>query len=99
MIVASQHILEPSPGHKANQLGQKDSLQSKLCRCMCRSLSGSIVIESLARLEHCQNLICIFDLKICIPAGSFRCERLVKSSLASSIDGFISGGREGLPSS
>ena len=31
----------------------------------------------------------------CIPAGSFRCDRLVRSSLASSMAGFISGGRLG----
>jgi hypothetical protein len=30
----------------------------------------------------------------CIPAGSLRCERLVRSSLASSMAGFISGGRD-----
>ena len=28
-----------------------------------------------------------------VPAGSFKCERFVRSSLASSIVGFISGGR------
>lgn len=28
-----------------------------------------------------------------VPAGSFRCERFVRSSLASSMAGFISGGR------
>lgn len=33
------------------------------------------------------------------PAGSFKCDRLVRSSLASSIAGFISGGRLGLLSS
>ena len=33
------------------------------------------------------------------PAGSFKCDRLVKSSLASSIAGFINGGRFGLLSS
>jgi hypothetical protein len=34
-----------------------------------------------------------------IPAGSFKCERFVRSSLASSMAGFISGGRFGsLPS-
>lgn len=32
-----------------------------------------------------------------IPAGSFRWERLVKSSLASSIVGFINGGRSPVP--
>lgn len=31
---------------------------------------------------------------IFIPAGSFRCDKLVKSSLASNIAGFISGGKE-----
>jgi hypothetical protein len=31
-----------------------------------------------------------------IPAGSLRCDRFVKSSLASSIAGFIKGGRSGL---
>lgn len=34
-----------------------------------------------------------------IPAGSFRCERFVKSSLASNIVGFISGGRLAFESS
>lgn len=32
-----------------------------------------------------------------LPAGSFKCDRLVKSSLASSMDGFINGGSESLP--
>jgi hypothetical protein len=32
----------------------------------------------------------------CLPAGSFRCDKLVRSSLASSIAGFIGGGSEGL---
>lgn len=32
-----------------------------------------------------------------VPAGSLRCERFVKSSLASSMVGFINGGREGSP--
>jgi len=35
-----------------------------------------------------------FANKIYVPAGSFRWERFVKSSLASSIAGFMSGGRE-----
>lgn len=33
------------------------------------------------------------------PAGSFRCDRFVKSSLASSIAGFIRGGKEEVESS
>jgi hypothetical protein len=37
--------------------------------------------------------------KACLPAGSFKCERLVKSSEASNIVGFMSGGSFGsLPS-
>lgn len=39
------------------------------------------------------------EMCIGIPAGSFRCDKFVKSSLASSMAGFISGGREALLSS
>ena len=34
-----------------------------------------------------------------MPAGSFRCDKFVRSSLASSMAGFMRGGREALLSS
>lgn len=50
------------------------------------------------RTVHCQRRRLGFA-RGDIPAGSLRCERLVRSSLASSMAGFISGGRFGsLPS-
>lgn len=36
------------------------------------------------------------SIQACIPAGSLRWERLVRSSLASSMEGFINGGNDGL---
>lgn len=41
----------------------------------------------------------MFDINVDMPAGSLRCDRFVRSSLASSMAGFIRGGREALLSS
>jgi hypothetical protein len=56
-------------------------------------------IAQLDGLEHCMLSVWLdgFPLgaAVCVPAGSFKWDRLVKSSLASSMAGFISGGRLG----
>lgn len=50
-------------------------------------------------MEHCVGVSMLVWLELGIavsaPAGSFRCDRLVRSSLASSMAGFINGGRLG----
>ena len=67
---------------------------------MCIFPSESIGDEWPAALRRSQHSPTVRERLVWrIPAGSFRCERFVKSSLASSIAGFISGGRSAFESS
>jgi hypothetical protein len=66
---------------------------------MCIFPFASTVIELPAELYAVSSAQKTENCRAGIPAGSLRCDKFVKSSLASSILGFIRGGSFGLLSS
>ena len=63
------------------------------------SVDFLLQVPQLNGLKHCVLVSMLAQLPVStavsVPAGSFRCDRLVRSSLASSMAGFINGGRLG----
>jgi hypothetical protein len=96
MLLICRYRLVPCHQHITSRLWQKDWWRSRRCPSMYRSPFAHTVVLSPAKLfRYCQYRISANTYgNGCIPAGSLRCERLVRSSLASSMAGFMSGGRE-----
>ena len=101
MPSACPHRPEPCRVHRAS-LHERTGLSLLiLYPNMCKSPSGHIEGGSPAKLVPDKQYVSIqlFARRAvaggALPAGSLRCERFVRSSLASSIVGFINGGSDG----
>ena len=82
----------PSPARTGSQHAQMDLWLSTQCRCRYKSLSASIVtllLVVLRTVSRRMDKTAATD----IPAGSLRWDKLVRSSLASNMEGFMRGGR------
>jgi hypothetical protein len=92
-LSACQHRPAPSPVRIENRLERRDLLLSAQYRCRYIFLFANIAVEWLGGL--CMTVSKTRIARLClwsVPAGSLRCDRFVKSSLASSMVGFIKGG-------
>ena len=96
-LSAFQHIPVPFLARIGSRRGQTGSLLSGRCRCTCISLSGHTATGLLAKLQRVshQHARWWCETRLgTVPAGSFRCDKFVRSSLASRMVGFIRGGSE-----
>lgn len=90
------HHLRDVEGIYARKRISSNEDDATVCVDLPLSISEFDCLQDWTILAHGSDNWRTASIQACIPAGSFRWERLVRSSLASSMEGFINGGKDGL---